>query len=156
MKVEDRTVVTLAYTLRLDNNEIVDEATRQEPFEYVHGAQSIVPGLERALSGLEPGQKRQIVVEPEDGYGEYEEGAIIEVPLTLFPADIEPEVGMGVYLQSADGEPMHFPPQRNGEYDGRLPAKRRRRADAVLHQRGGRGRRFARRQPSLSWRAPAL
>jgi|DewCreStandDraft_5_1066085.scaffolds.fasta_scaffold59709_1 FKBP-type peptidyl-prolyl cis-trans isomerase SlyD len=108
MKVEDRTVVTLAYTLRLDNNEIVDEATRQEPFEYVHGAQSIVPGLERALSGLEPGQKRQIVVEPEDGYGEYEEGAIIEVPLTLFPADIEPEVGMGVYLQSADGEPMPY------------------------------------------------
>lgn len=108
MKVEDRTVVTLAYTLRLDNNEVVDEATRQEPFEYVHGAQSIVPGLERALSGLEPGQRRQIVVEPEDGYGAYEEGAIIEVPLALFPAEIEPEVGMGVYLQSADGEPMPY------------------------------------------------
>ncbi len=108
MKIEDRTVVTLAYTLRLDSNEVVDEATRQEPFEYVHGAQSIVPGLERALSGLEPGQKRQIIVEPEDGYGEYEEGAIIEVPLALFPADIEPEVGMGVYLQSADGEPMPY------------------------------------------------
>lgn len=108
MKIQDHTVVTLAYTLRLDDDEIVDSSDRHEPFQYVHGTGSIVPGLEAALTGLEPGQKRHIVVEPEQGYGEYIEGTLIEVPLEMFPAGVEPEIGMAVYLQDPNGGVVPF------------------------------------------------
>ncbi len=108
MKVQNHTVVTMEYTLRLDNGEIVDSTAEAGPFQYVHGTGSIVPGLEAGLTGMEPGETRQITVEPEDGYGQYTSGASIEVPLDLFPPDMTPEVGMGVYLESPSGEMVPF------------------------------------------------
>ncbi|MCD6289576.1 MAG: peptidylprolyl isomerase [Anaerolineae bacterium] len=108
MEIQDRTVVTMTYVLRLDDGEIVDSADQENPFQYVHGVGSIVPGLERGLVGMQPGDSRTVIVEPEEGYGHHIADAVIEVPLDLFPPDMEPEIGMGVYLQNVNGEVLPF------------------------------------------------
>ena len=71
--VADGMVVSLAYTLRLDDGEEVDSAAGDDPLVYLHGAQNIIPGLEQALTGLKLGDNRRVSVNSADAYGDFDE-----------------------------------------------------------------------------------
>ncbi len=58
----------------------------------------IVPGLERALEGMAVGEERDVVVQPAEGYGEYDPEDTEWLPLDVFPADMAMEAGMPVEL----------------------------------------------------------
>jgi FKBP-type peptidyl-prolyl cis-trans isomerase SlyD len=107
MNVEDKTVkddmvVTLEYTVRLADGEVVDSTEGEEPLEVLQGFGQVVPGLEEALYGMKVGQVKEIVVEPEDGYGVVDDEGYQMVPADLFPDDLELEAGM--VLEMEDGE----------------------------------------------------
>jgi FKBP-type peptidyl-prolyl cis-trans isomerase SlyD len=97
-------VVSLAYTLRLDDDEIVDSSESDDPIEFVQGLGQIVPGLEQALVGLAVGDELDVVVSPADGYGEVDPDANEELPLDAFPADIDLEPGMELQVSDEAGE----------------------------------------------------
>lgn len=99
-------VVSLAYTLRLDNSEIVDYTEAGDPLEYLHGAENIVPGLEKALEGLKVGDTRDVTVTPEEGYGVYLPEEVEVVERSQFPADLPLEVGLALELYDDEGESM--------------------------------------------------
>jgi len=61
--------------------------------EYLHGADNIVPGLERKITGRVVGDKLSVVVTPEEGYGK-RVGGSQKVPRDSFPDDVDLEVGM--------------------------------------------------------------
>ena len=69
MAIEDGSHVSIEYTLRLDDQSLVESNVGQEPLQYTHGANEIIPGLEAALAGLTVGDARQVTVGPEDAYG---------------------------------------------------------------------------------------
>ena len=101
MQVEARKVITIDYTLTDEDGEVLDSSEDDGPLEYLHGFGNIVPGLEDALEGKEPGQKLQVTVSPDKGYGERDESLVQSVPRTRFPkGDIE--VGMCFSAESAD------------------------------------------------------
>lgn len=102
-KIQNGVVVSVAYTLTVDGD-IIEEATANEPFEYLHGAQNIVPGLESALTGKAVGDKFDITIQPADGYGEYDEENIDEVLKADIPEAGELEEGMFVLLEDEDGD----------------------------------------------------
>lgn len=104
--VADGKVVILNYTLKSASGEILDESTKEDPFPYLHGADNIVPGLERALTGQTVGASLEVKVEPKDGYGE-REGAPQPVPRAAFPADAPVQEGMQFF--AADGEGNEMP-----------------------------------------------
>ena len=80
LEVSDGRIVCLDYTLRLDNDEVVDTSEEREPIEFVQGQQQIVPGLEDALYGMEAGEAKSVVVDPAEGYGERNPEANQDVP----------------------------------------------------------------------------
>lgn len=96
--VADGMVVSLAYSLRLDDGEEVDSAASDDPLVYLHGAQNIIPGLEQALTGLKIGDTRRVSVSASDAYGEFDEDAFELVPYDAFPADVDLEEGMGLHM----------------------------------------------------------
>ncbi|MFQ3535944.1 MAG: peptidylprolyl isomerase [Aggregatilineales bacterium] len=100
--VQDNVVVALAYTLKLENGEVVDAADAEDPLEYLHGANNIIPGLERALTGMRVGESKQVQVAPADGYGDYDPEDIEVVPRHQFPSDAPLAVGMAVTLADDD------------------------------------------------------
>ena len=105
--VADGLVVSLAYTLRLDDGEEIDSAASDEPLVYLHGAQNIIPGLEQALTGLKIGDTRSVSVTPVDGYGDVDPDAFELVPYDAFPADVDLEEGMGLRMvDSSTGQQM--------------------------------------------------
>ncbi len=101
-------VVGMAYSLKNDAGEILDQASHAEPFLYIHGASQIVPGLEEALEGLKIGEKKNVSVDPDAGYGPVIPGLQMTVKKSQFPDVSEISVGMQFQAQSPEGHGMVF------------------------------------------------
>lgn len=106
-KITANKVVTLAYILRGDDGEIIDQSSEGSPLLYLHGAMNIVPGLEEKLEGVGAGETVKAVVPPEKGYGP-RIGESQEVPRRLFPADAELFAGMQVLAHDDQGREIPF------------------------------------------------
>ena len=105
MKIAQNTVVTLDYTLKVDGS-LVESTDGDEPMTYLHGHENIVPGLEKALVGLVVGDSKRVLVQPKDGYGEYDEDGVQNLAKTNFE---EPLEVAGTYFgETEDGEPISF------------------------------------------------
>lgn len=100
--IQNNVVVALAYTLKLENGEVVDESDAEDPLEYLHGAGNIIPGLERELSGMRVGEVKRVQVAPSEGYGEYDPEDTEVLPRTEFPTDMPLTAGMVVTLADAE------------------------------------------------------
>jgi FKBP-type peptidyl-prolyl cis-trans isomerase SlyD len=101
--ISARKVVTIDYTLPNDDGEVLDSSDGAEPLAYIHGASQIVPGLERALEGLEVGAVTEVVVSPEDGYGQPDPGGIFTIPRASFPPDLPLAVGDAFMGENDEG-----------------------------------------------------
>jgi len=102
-KIEKGVVAEIAYTLTVDG-EVYETVERDEAIEYLHGEEKIVPGLEAALAGKAAGESFDLTVQPEDGYGEYDDEAIEHVPADEFDGMDQLEVGMELEIMDEDGE----------------------------------------------------
>ena len=99
--IQDGKVVSLTYILTSEGAE-VERATKEDPVEYLHGAENIVPGLETALIGKKVGDKLNVTLEPQDGYGDYYEDDMDEVERDDIPTN-DIEVGMELILEDDEG-----------------------------------------------------
>src|SRR4051794_14011957 len=101
--IGDGVVVSMTYVLTVDGEE-VGRAGTDEPMEYLHGAENIVPGLEAALAGKRVGDQVQVTIPPEDAYGEYDDEEIDEFDLEEIPGVEDLEEGMIVEVENDDGD----------------------------------------------------
>lgn len=108
MQIAKDSVVSIDYRLHLGDGKIIDESEPGDPLVYLHGYEEIVPGLEKALEGRKAGESLKVVVEPKDGYGEYDPDGVEEVPREDFPPDMELEAGGIVTATDEDGDDVEF------------------------------------------------
>lgn len=97
--------VAIEYTLFLQEQEMITTNAGQEPLVYEHGKNEILPGLERALEGMRVGDRRQGVINPEEGYGPQIEEAVVEVDVEKLPQESR-EIGALVQLNLPDGQAL--------------------------------------------------
>ena len=83
-QVGPETYVTLAYTLYDEEGDVLDRTEDEEPLSYLHGYGQLVPGLERAIEGMMPGDERSVVIPPAEGYGDYDPEAVVEIEQQIF------------------------------------------------------------------------
>lgn len=96
--VSNGKVISLEYTLKLENDEIIDTNVGKDPLTFTQGANQIIRGVEAAVEGMEIGQAKQAVVPPTEGYGNKDPNAFHEVPKERLPQGIE----VGTTLQGKD------------------------------------------------------
>jgi FKBP-type peptidyl-prolyl cis-trans isomerase SlyD len=101
--VQDGLVVSMEYTLSVDG-EVLDSSKDAGPLQFLAGYDNIVPGLEREMAGMKIGESKDVLVLPEDGYGEFDSEAFIEVPRSEFPSDMELEEGLELSVTDEDGQ----------------------------------------------------
>lgn len=104
--IADGKVVKIHYTLTLTDGREVDSSRGGDPLTYLHGSQSIVPGLEAGLAGKTSGDSLEVDVSADDGYGQVDPEGRREVPRSSFPDDLELEVGMELAAQDDEGHVM--------------------------------------------------
>jgi FKBP-type peptidyl-prolyl cis-trans isomerase SlyD len=100
-------IVSIHYRLTNGEGEELDSSAGGEPLAYLHGADNIVPGLERQLEGKTVGDKLKAVVPPSEGYGEHSGMSPQPVPRSAFEGG-EPQEGMPLLLEDDDGNEMQF------------------------------------------------
>ncbi|RYG03486.1 MAG: peptidylprolyl isomerase, partial [Chitinophagaceae bacterium] len=50
-QISNGKVVSFSYTLKDSEGNILEQTDKNEPMQYLHGNQNIIPGLERELEG---------------------------------------------------------------------------------------------------------
>jgi FKBP-type peptidyl-prolyl cis-trans isomerase SlyD len=107
MAIEENKVVTMNYTLK-DTQGNVIQSTDKEPFQFLSGNQQILPILEKEISSMIIGSKKNVKIPASDAYGEYNEQAIQQVDKNNFPKDVDLQVGMEFVANSPEGQQMPF------------------------------------------------
>jgi FKBP-type peptidyl-prolyl cis-trans isomerase SlyD len=102
MQIEQNSVVTLHYTLKDNDGNVIDQSD-DGSFLYLHGAMNIIPGLENALAGKSAGDEFSVSVSPEEGYGAKDPERIQEVPKEMFDNADEIKQGVQFHAQGPDG-----------------------------------------------------
>ena len=102
-KVEDGVVVSMDYKLTVDG-EVLDSSDDAGPLQFLVGYGNVIPGLEKEMMGMKVGDSKDVVVQPEDGYGEFDDEAFMDVPRIEFPADMKLEEGAELHITDEDGE----------------------------------------------------
>ncbi len=102
MNIAKNTVVTLSYRLATLDGDVLEEAGGSDPAAYLHGGyDGIFPKVEEALEGKTIGDEVEVVLEPDDAFGEYDAELVRMEPAHLFPAEVK--VGMQFEGASEDG-----------------------------------------------------
>lgn len=103
MKVANNKVISIGYQLRNQDGVLIDEAPANQPLSYLHGHNNLIAGLEKALEGKAVGEKFDVHVKPEEGYGEYNEMMVQRVPKSAFEGADELKAGMRFIAETDKG-----------------------------------------------------
>ena len=105
MQIARNKVVSIRYTLRDERGDVLGAAGGAS-LSYLHGKGNIIPGLEQALAGKSAGDKVDVTVAPDQGYGARDERLVQMVARSKFGevADLAP--GMQVRASGPQGPRM--------------------------------------------------
>lgn len=98
--------VKIHYIGRVKDGNVFDSSLEREPIEFETGSGCVIAGVDKGVLGMKPGEKKEVTVPPQEGYGEYEQKLLIDVPTEKMPQDIKPEVGMQLQMVNNMGQPL--------------------------------------------------
>lgn len=96
--------VHIHYTGRLKDGTVFDTSENRDPLGFVLGEGTVIPGFEAAVEGMAEGEEKTATIEAEEAYGPRREELLLEVEREKMPADLEPEVGQPLQMETADGQ----------------------------------------------------
>ncbi len=100
MQITKNKVAAIHYTLRDNDGNILDSSDGREPLYYIHGIGNLIPGMEENLEGKIIGDKFEIKISPDKGYGDLNPQLIQKVPINAFGGQ---EVKEGMRFQTDRG-----------------------------------------------------
>jgi len=102
-QIKDGDTVLVRYAGRLANGNVFGNSTDRKPLEFTVGEGQVVPGLERAVVGMEPGEEKIVEIPAEQAYGPWREEKVIMIDRTRLPDGMDPQVGNRLTLRQSDG-----------------------------------------------------
>jgi peptidylprolyl isomerase len=96
-------VVKVLYAGKLEDGTVVSRTPEGESLQFTIGDGKMMPGFEKAVIGMNPGEKKTVDIKAEDGFGPYEQALLLEVQRSEWPDDIEPKIGEQLELERDDG-----------------------------------------------------
>ena len=99
--------VKIHYHGKLIDGNTFDSSAGREPLEFEIGSGQVIAGFDDGVTGMTIGEKKTINIPAERAYGEKQEQMIMEFPITQFPEDMVPEVGMQIEMNNGAGQ--NFP-----------------------------------------------
>jgi FKBP-type peptidyl-prolyl cis-trans isomerase SlyD len=101
MEITKHKVAAIHYTLTDNQGNVLDSSSSREPLYYIQGIGNLILGMEEGLEGKKKGDKFQIHVSPEKGYGVKDPAMTQKVPLTAFGGE---KVQPGMKFQTGQGQ----------------------------------------------------
>jgi FKBP-type peptidyl-prolyl cis-trans isomerase 2 len=107
MKIKKNTRVHLHYRICTDAGREIDSTAGTDPLEFVCGRGALVPGFEKEIIGMEPGGRKQFIVQADDAYGPRDEARVKSLPRAGFPGDVTLKAGQHFSYRSPKGTEMY-------------------------------------------------
>ena len=95
--------VKIHYTGKLADKEVFDSSVNREPLEFKIGDGKIIPGFEKAVLGMTPGESKTVNISPEKAYGPHHKELVVDVERSRLPDDLKLEVGRHVQIRQPNG-----------------------------------------------------
>ena len=103
-QAKDGDTIKVHYTGKLDDGSVFDSSTDRDPLEFKLGENRIIGGFEKAVIGMEPGEKSMVKIPAEEAFGPHREEMVIEMKKEDFPADVDPKIGQKFNLHQSDDQ----------------------------------------------------
>jgi len=97
-------IVSIRYIGTLDNGRIFHSTEGGEPLTFVIGEGQVFPALEQAVTGMKPGEVKNIVIAAADAYGPRLEENVIVLERRMFPAGRDLASGQKLSIDFAGGQ----------------------------------------------------
>jgi FKBP-type peptidyl-prolyl cis-trans isomerase 2 len=102
-KAQDGDIVSVAYQGILEDGGVFDSSEEDEPLVFVLGEDTVLPGFEKAVVGMEIGEQKTVRVPPEEGFGIHQERLVDELDVETLPAGLDLQVGTQLEVTAEDG-----------------------------------------------------
>jgi FKBP-type peptidyl-prolyl cis-trans isomerase SlpA len=99
-RIAQNTEVTLHFALHLENGDTVDSTFEKAPAVFKVGDGNLLPGFEAALFGFKAGDKRTVIVPPENAFGQPNPQNVQIMPRSSFQ-DMDLSKGLLVIFNDA-------------------------------------------------------
>jgi peptidylprolyl isomerase len=106
-QVKTGDTVRIHYTGTLADGSQFDSSEGRDPLEFAVGSDQIIPGLDKAIPGMEVGDKKKVVVSAAEAYGEANPQARQAVPRNDIPDHIPLDLGTQLQVQTPSGQAMN-------------------------------------------------
>ena len=109
MQITNEKVVTLSYELTVTDaegqKELIETVEQNDPMAFIQGMSGLPEAFEENIEGLSEGDTFEFTIPSEEGYGEFDPTAIVELPKEIFQVDgefVEEMLEVGNYLPMTD------------------------------------------------------
>ena len=106
MTIEKNQVVAVHYTLNAleENGEksFIEKTDADNPFTFLYGVGMMLPKFEEELQGMSAGEQKSFTITAEEGYGEKQDDATVQLPVEMFEQSGMPPVGAILPLQDPE------------------------------------------------------
>ena len=103
MIIQNKKVVSIHFTLKTDDGQILETTAGQKPLSYLQGYGNVLKGLEEGLLGKKVGDKVDLKIPPENAYGIKDELLLQAVPITDFKGLGEVKEGIRIEVETNQG-----------------------------------------------------
>lgn len=94
--------VQVNYTGKLQDGTVFDTSLDRGPLQFTLGKGQLIAGFEQAVLGMTGGEKRTVVIKPDQAYGPHRAESVVEVDRKYLPPDLDPKVGQRLELTQTD------------------------------------------------------
>ena len=102
-KTKNGDAIKIHYTGKLEDGNVFNDSREGQPLEFIVGGGEVMPGIEKGVIGMEPGDTKTIEIPPEDGFGPRRKELVIDFPKSKMPDQITPTLGQRLKMQHPDG-----------------------------------------------------
>ena len=103
MQIAADCVASFHYVLKEDGGAQLESSAGAHPMTYLHGHDSLLPGLEEALAGKSVGDKFTVTLPPEKAFGELREDSELRVPISQLQGARKWQPGMQAVIHTQHG-----------------------------------------------------
>lgn len=93
-KIKGNEQISITLTGKLENGEIFTETQNDNPLTLTLGSNTLFSELERALTGMEPGETRTVQIPAEYAYGLHHKNLVQSISKSVFGSHLDPKPGM--------------------------------------------------------------
>lgn len=98
--------VKVHFTGKLDDGSVFATSADSAPLQFTLGNHEVLPAIEEAIEGMEPGETKTVEIDSGGAYGPRRDELMQEIPRENLPADLDPKVGQQLRMDRPGKEPL--------------------------------------------------